>query len=133
MESEVISLLDKRIPGLLAIYLFGSRNRNDYVDTSDLDLAILTAFEHRIDPVKLLEIQLVLADHLDLDVDLIDLREVKLDFKYIILSTSKRIYCCDEEACDFYEMTIYSMYQRFEIERQEIINDIRERGFIYGR
>ena len=133
MQFEAVQYLAENISGLLGIYLFGSRNTSNFNASSDLDLAVLSHFSHVPANRKLSEHQLELSLLLDLPVDLVDLREVPLDFKYIILHGGRRIYCTDEVECDWFEMTTYSMYQRFEIERREIVQEVKNRGFIHGR
>lgn len=69
---------------------------------------------------------------LSADVDLVNLQQANIDFRFIIVSTAKRIFCADRTFCDNFEMITYSMYQYFEEERKPIIEDIKKRGRIYG-
>jgi len=133
MWTQATDYLSEHLQGLLAIYLFGSRNSRNFNGSSDIDLAILTEHSLTPDGKVLLEHQMELSLLLNNDVDLVDLRTVPLDFKYIILSGGNRIYCRDESKCDTFEMTTYSMYQRFELERRDIVDAVKERGFIHGR
>lgn len=110
---------------LMAIYLFGSRATGHVHEDSDVDLAILTTFEGVPEAARLLMLKVDLATHLGLDVDLVDLRQVSLEFRHLILSTGKRIYCLNSDVCAEYEVMTMSMNQYFELERNEIIEHVR--------
>lgn len=131
MEQIIIDFLIPRVPGLQSIYLFGSHAQNEASPDSDVDLALLTKYEYPITKISNLKMDLV--GHLRKDVDLVDLREVALDFRFVILSTATRIHCVDEYYCDSYEVTCFSMYQRFELERADIVRDIQKRGYVRAR
>jgi len=45
-EQEIVSALRLRLPGLLAVYLFGSRATGQAGGDSDLDLAVLVEGKH---------------------------------------------------------------------------------------
>lgn len=60
----ILGLLQHRLPGLQAVYAFGSRSQGTGTSRSDLDLAVLTP--ERLDPVALWELQ-VLRDKQELD------------------------------------------------------------------
>ena len=65
-------------------------------------------------------------------VDLVGLQEASTDFRFVIVSTGQRIYCSDRTYCDTFDMIAYSMYQRLELERREIVEAVKKRGRIYG-
>ncbi len=132
MQTTIPTFLTTKISSLRAIYLFGSRSTGAHRHDSDVDLAILTDYADRADSKTLFDLAIDLSLLLRKEVDLVDIRNVTLDFKYIILSTSKRIYCQEKVFCDSFEMTTYSMYQRFELERRDIIEAIKQRGYIHG-
>ena len=131
-EKTICDFLFGQVPDLLAIYLFGSFNTPSFRLKSDIDIAILTTFNQSLSSKELFRVGSSLAAELDRDIDLVDLRKVKLDFKYIILSTGRRLFCLDKHIVDSFELTTYSMYQRFEIERKPIVEAVKKRGFING-
>ena len=53
------SAVAARVPGIVALYLFGSRARGDGVADSDIDLAVLA--QNRLDPVERWKLQEDLA------------------------------------------------------------------------
>lgn len=73
--NALLPLLQQRLPGLLAVYAFGSRVKQGGAQAradSDLDLAVLV--EGRADPVLLFELMGELTDVVGCPVDLLDLR-----------------------------------------------------------
>ena len=80
-----------------------------------------------IDPVLLFNLSADLGRILGAaDVDLVDLQAAKTDFRFVIISTAKRIFCSDLYFCQFFEMTTYYMYQRLEEERKHIVEDVKK-------
>ena len=53
-------------------------------------------------------------------------------FRFVIVSSGQRIYCNDRAYSDTFDMIAYSMYQRLELERREIVEAVKKRGSIYG-
>ncbi len=73
-----------------------------------------------------------LANIVKKDIDLVDLRKITLDVQFVIIGQGQRIYCNDLFLCDSFEMTTFSMYQRFEEEQKPIIDAIKERKKFYA-
>lgn len=73
-----------------------------------------------------------LADILNTDVDLVDLRAASTILRFEIIGKGKRIFCQDETICDLFEITVFSMYQRFQEERKAIVEEILQKRTIYG-
>lgn len=111
-------------------YIFGSYGTKYQKTDSDLDLAVL--FD---DPPEMLE-QMELAARLELelgkyDIDLINLNNVKLDFKYEVVTGGDLIYSRDEiETAEFKEGVLRLGPEAEEIKykfQQEYITGIKEK------
>ena len=72
-----------------------------------------------------------LAEKLNRDVDLIDLKQAFTVFKTEIIATGKVIYCQDELQRMKFEMLTYKMYVKLNEERQIILDKIHESGGVY--
>ena len=64
--------------------------------------------------------------------DQVDLRSASTVMRAQVISTGERLYCANEPYCGEFEDRVYSEYAHLNEERQHILNDIRERGRIYG-
>lgn len=135
MNSEykkIIQFITGHFTDVKGVYLFGSQVDGFATSKSDYDIALLFKEPEATDPMLLFESKIGLERILGVDVDLIDLQAAKTDFRFVIVSTAKRIFCNDLAFCQFFEMTTYSMYQRLEEERKYIIEDVKKRGTVYG-
>ena len=136
MENQAFinQFLAEQLPKLQGVYLFGSRADGTARAGSDYDIAFLVEWGHSPSRRQLWEWSLSLAKQLRVDhVDLIDLQKANTVFRFEIVSTGERIFTKDEDYCATFEMTVYSMYQRLNFERREILEAIKKRGYIYER
>ena len=129
--TAAISFLKRSVPDLQAIYLFGSHASGHVKADSDVDLALLTATS--IPPLHRWELAADCAVLLKCDVDLVVLRSANTITQYQVVTEGRRVYTQDARLCDFFENLIMSEYLDFQMFLQPIINDIRQRGSIYGR
>ncbi|MCO6478262.1 MAG: nucleotidyltransferase domain-containing protein [Phaeodactylibacter sp.] len=133
INQQIIGFLSERLPALKGIYLFGSRAEGRARPDSDVDIAFLVEWGHSPTAMQQWEWSVELADMLQVEaVDLVGLQEASTDFRFVIVSTGQRIYCNDRAYCDTFDMIAYSMYQRLELERREIVEEVKKRGRIYG-
>lgn len=133
-RAVIIQLLTEQLPKLQGVYLFGSQADGTARAGSDYDIAFLVEWGHSPSRRELWKLSLLLAKQLRVDyVDLIDLQNASTVFRFEIVSTGERIFTKDEDFCATFEMTAYSMYQRLNFERREILEDIKKRGYIYER
>lgn len=128
LKNSLLSLF----PGLQGAYLYGSRAQGYAGSDSDFDLGILWPFGKSPTAVKLFEYANQLEGMLGASADLVDMRQTNTVMQFQILTTGQRILCQDEYACAEFEMVCYSMYQRLEEERKYIMQDILDRGSVYG-
>ncbi|GAA0500648.1 hypothetical protein GCM10008986_29970 [Salinibacillus aidingensis] len=122
------TLKDRLQPAFLIV--FGSYAMDSAHDDSDLDLAyysnqISTSYERFL----LME---ELAEKCNVNVDLVDLKNVDTVFAAQIFTTGEPIYVADKNVFIKERMKTLSMYARLNEQRAEIIQGIRERGNIFG-
>jgi len=127
-EKKITEFLIKKIPGLLGIYIYGSFAENRLRPDSDIDIAFLTW--KKISAVDKWKIQEELASLLDIDIDLVDLKDASVVLRAEVVENGTRIYTQNEYECDNFEVTTYSMYADLNETRKDILNDIEEK---YGR
>lgn len=131
MNQEIIvKRVQDRLPDLLALYAFGSRIQGHTSADSDLDLAVLVA--GYADPLLLFDLAGELADVADCAVDLLDLRASSTVMQYQIITTGVRWWQKDSQAALF-EAAILSEKTALDEARSALIDDIRQRGSVYGR
>lgn len=116
----IIQYLQAKMPDLKAIYGFGSRFNGRANAESDWDLAFLA--ERTIDYQTLWEWASELGELLKTQkVDLIDLRKAPIVFRFEIISTAQRFYCTDDFFCDNYECAVYTEYQFFNEQTEDLV------------
>lgn len=131
---QVVSLLRRRIPGLVAIYRFGSSGTPAEHARSDLDLAVLTEPPLAKDARALLRWKIAeeVAFVVRRDVDLVDLGSASIVLRARVISGGRRLWCADEAYAERFEDYAFSAYARLNEERSGILRDIRDRGRIHG-
>ena len=129
VKKTIITTLKVEIPGLQALYLFGSQNDGSAVAKSDIDIAYLATV--CLSNVQRWNVSQKMAMVLSKDVDLIELKETNTVFRYQILSTAERIY---GEGYDIekFETLAYSLYLQFQEERQPIVDAIMQRQRVFS-
>jgi predicted nucleotidyltransferase len=133
METKsILSLLQQRLPTLMAAYAFGSRIKDagQHANAeSDLDLAVLV--EGYADPVLLFELAGELADITQCHVDLLDIRAASTVMQSQILTQGKRLWAKDVRA-GLFEAAMLNEKIYFDQSRQRLLHDVMERGSVYG-
>ena len=127
-EILIAEFLKDQIPGLIAIYIFGSMADNSATPESDIDIAFLTF--RKISAVEKWKIQEELASKLNQDVDLIDLKNATTILRTEVVEKGKLIFSGDSYQVNHFEMTTYSMYADLNESRQDILTNYNEK---YGR
>ena len=131
-NKQIIDLILNHFPDLLAVYIFGSQTSNESLAKSDVDIAILLSIKEYMQtkPIYFYNVYFELESVLNIEVDLINLRQVNTVLQKEVIETGNRIYCSDYIACDLFETHVYSSYQKLNEERADIINDIIKSGRI---
>lgn len=128
--ADLCDYLREQLPALMAIYVFGSRSQGTANAQSDLDLAVLV--EGYVESLTLWQLSQTLADRLNMDVDLLDLRAASTVMQYQVLTTGQRLWSCGM-ASDEFELFVLSDKFDLDIRRQPLLDQIKEDGRIYGR
>jgi predicted nucleotidyltransferase len=134
MDADRILLhLNKRFPALMAVYAFGSRIQQHGQRAhaqSDLDLAVM--LEGYADPVLLFDVANELADICQCPVDLLDIRAASNVMQSQIWTQGQRWWAKDMRA-SLFEAAMLNEKLYLDAARQGLLNDIAQRGTIYGR
>lgn len=129
-EAEVVATIQSQLPGVMAVYVFGSAASNEVREDSDIDIAVLG--KSVFDPLVLWDCRQSLAVKLGRDVDLIDLRAVSTVLRMQVFTAGHRILDDSNGESGRYESLTYSDYARLNEERAGILKDIKNRGSVYG-
>ncbi len=128
IREKIVKFLTKKYE-LEAIIIFGSYARNTQNEESDIDIAIKF-----VKNVNIQELKIELEDLLKKDIDLIDLDKIENEaFRYEILMTGELIYVKDQYKFDLYKIDMFREYFELNEMRQDIINNIKNGGDIYGK
>ncbi|MDX8411654.1 MAG: MarR family EPS-associated transcriptional regulator [Mariprofundaceae bacterium] len=126
----VVDKIISELPGVIAVYAFGSTVSGQMHQDSDLDLAVLA--NPPIDSEKIWRLAQDIAAMVGREVDLIDLRRASAVMRVQIIQGGKRLYCLDPLACADFEDFVFSDFARLNEERAGILEDIKRRGTVYG-
>ena len=112
-------------PEVQGIYLFGSYGTEYEWPNSDVDLALLLPFPRAIElqTLSLSPCQFALADRLERDIDLVNIRQVSTVFQNEIIHSARLINAPDPESIREFEMIVLSAYQKLNEERKEILEE----------
>lgn len=128
-REKIVQTLQQAVPKLLAVYAFGSRILGESHSQSDLDLAVFV--EGYAAPLLLWELSSVLAEQVGCEVDLLDFRAASTVMQYQILSTGERWWSAGLQT-DLFEVAVYSEKTALDEARKGLLEDIHERGSVYG-
>lgn len=130
MEEEIVKIILDNLK-CEAIILFGSFARGTQNAESDIDIAVKV--KEKLDKKEIYKLSNLLADKLNKEIDLINLDEIGDTFRYEILINGKTLYCEDELQFELYKLDMYREFLELNESRQEIINNIKKGGDIYGK
>lgn len=130
MEEEIVKIILNNLE-CEAIVLFGSFARGTQNAESDIDIAIKV--KEKIYKKEIYKLSNILADKLNKEIDLINLDEIGDTFRYEILINGKTLYCKDELQFELYKLDMYREFLELNESRQEIINNIKKGGDVYGK
>lgn len=121
--------LQKAIPSLSALYVFGSQASGLAGPDSDLDLAVLA--DGPLDTEGLWDLSSQLASIANCHVDLIDLSAASTVMQYRIITTGTRLWNKGSQAA-LYECFILSAKTALDEARAGLLQDIQRTGTVYG-
>jgi len=125
----ICDFLRSQLPNLMGVYLFGSQAQNSAGADSDLDLAVLVA--GYVEPLTLWELGNQLAEKLNIDLDLLDLRAATTVMQHQVLTGGQRLWSSGSQTDEF---ELFVLSEKFDLDlwRKPIIDQIQEKGRIYG-
>lgn len=85
---------------VVSAFIFGSFGTDDFMDDSDIDIAVL--LKDKIDYMKLLQIEEELEDKLNIKVDLNSLEDLPESIQLQIMIRNELLYVKDEDCYDKY-------------------------------
>jgi len=129
--SEAVPILKRLIPGLAAVYVFGSESRGDTRPDSDLDLAFVADPPVSASLVEGARQALELA--LGRDTDLVDLSRVSAILARQVLIDGDRIAAFRPSVADLLEVRLMRDYEDLKYRRAGIESDIAERGRVLAQ
>lgn len=127
---RVVQAIRDAVPGVQAVYLFGSRARGDANAQSDLDVAVLRA--RPLEPIARWELQERLAGLIHHAVDLVDLRSASTVMRVNVLADSQLLFDDAKFERELFEATALSAYARLQEERGAILEQIQREGHVYA-
>ncbi len=128
-DPRILPFVRASFPTALAVYVFGSRVAGTFDAESDLDVAVLV--EGYADPLQLWDLSAGLAGLLNCPVDVLDLRAASTVMQYQVITRGQRLWAKDS-AADLFESYVLSEKTALEEARAGRLQDILQRGRVYG-
>ncbi len=129
-DRRIVAVLCGALPGLQAIYRYGSAGTLHERAESDIDLAVLAAVPFGAE--TLLQLAGVLGGLTGKDIDLHDMRRLPVTLRVRIVTEGFRLFAADRAASEEYDSRVLSDYAFLNEARRGILADIRARGRIHG-
>jgi len=108
MQNDILKTIRAAVPGLVAVYQFGSTTDGTTHADSDLDLAVLA--RRPLPNLDRWELQEELAVRVGRDVDLVDLRSASTVMQAQVIDTADLLAEADRTARQEFEMQVCSAY-----------------------
>ena len=129
-DGALLASVKKNIPNLMALYIFGSQAQGTPRADSDLDLAILAP--GHVDPNLLWSLSNDIANLVNCEVDLLDLRAASTVMQYQVISTGKTVWDIGLQA-RLFEVSVLSEKLALDEARESLIKAITKEGHVYAR
>lgn len=129
-DTAIVAMLRDQLPGVQAIYRYGSAGTEFERPESDVDLAVLA--ERPIDLQDLLATAAKLTRLLRREVDLNDMQRLPVTLRVQIVTGGQRLFAADHALAEAYDSRVLSDYAHLNEARRGILDDIRMRGSIHG-
>jgi len=130
-RAAVVETLRTRLgERLLGVYAFGSQVSGQRRPDSDLDLAVLLT--GKADPVALWNLAQEIAAQIDVDVDLVDLREASTVLQYRVVTTGEHWWVRDMQV-GLFEAFVLNQKTTLDEARAPLLADIQREGRVHGR
>lgn len=130
LDAPVVATLRRALPGLEAIYRYGSAGGEYERAESDIDLAILAdaPLDGRVCARLAAELEAATGKAIDLH----DMRRLPVTLRVQIVTSGTRLFAAHPASAEVYDSRVLSEYAELNEFRRPILDDIRERGSIYG-
>jgi uncharacterized protein len=129
-RERVVAEIRRAVPSAIAVYVFGSVAAGTATVSSDVDLAVLA--EAPLSAEARWQLAQTLAIELRRDVDLVDLRQASTVLRVQVIGSSQLLFESDTAKREAFEAVALGAYARLNEERRGILEDIRQRGRVYG-
>lgn len=129
MKQQLVKVLSERVNPAF-ILLFGSHAKGNAREDSDIDLAYYAP--HQLSFYERFLLAGELAQICQVNVDLVNIREIDTVFSMQIFSTGELLACQDENEFVKQRMKAFSMYAALNEQRVEILRSIQDRGSVFG-
>lgn len=129
MQKQIINHLQSEVDPAFII-LFGSYAKGTNRQESDIDLAYYS--ERQLSSYERFILSADLAELTGKEVDLIDIKQIDTVFTMQIFSQGIPILIQNQSEYTRQKMRAYSMYATLSEQRADIIEDIKERGSVFG-
>jgi uncharacterized protein len=130
-RNAIVDTVRSSLPGVLAVYAFGSRIRGDAGPQSDLDLAVLVA--GYADPLALWHAASRVAVMAGFDVDLLDLRAASTVMQHQVLTQGERWWVGEDQTqVGLFEAAMLTEKLWLDDARAATVRDVLARGRVYG-
>lgn len=123
---EVGRVVEEVFAEALGVWIYGSFATGHARRDSDLDIAVLA--DRPIDRRSLAVGHDAIAMRLRPDIHLVDLRELPPLLRFEVFAKGRRVAAREPVSCAFFETMAVSQYQRLNIERAALFDEIRQRA-----
>ncbi|MDO8789966.1 MAG: nucleotidyltransferase domain-containing protein [Sulfuritalea sp.] len=130
VDDNIVSALRADVPGLQAVYRYGSAGGIYARAESDIDLAILA--DAPLDFATHCQLAATLARLTGREIDLNDMRRLPVTLRVQIVTHGVRLFAANPAAADEYDSRVLSDYAYLNEARRGILDDVRARGSIHG-
>ena len=130
-RQAIIQIFKSNLKKIQIIYLFGSKVNNSDMQSSDIDVAVLT--KDKLDGKIAFKIKNNLSSFFKKDIDLVDLKRSDTVTIAEVITSGICIYTNDQKFLAEFETIAMSKYAHLNEERKGIIEDIVKRGNVYDR
>jgi len=130
LEQHIVDVIRRELHGVIAVYLFGSRARQQARSDSDVDVAVL--LDGELPPLRRWEIQERLAAELNRDVDLVDLARASTVMRAQVVTTGTPILDADPARRRRIEGESLAAYARLNEDRREVLERVAAEGRVHG-
>jgi len=128
-DGPLVARICAQLPGVIAIYAFGSQVHGTAGPDSDLDLAVLVA--GYVEPVALWDLAGELAALAGCPVDLLDLRAASTVMQYQVITTGRQLWSTGL-AAGLFECYVLSEKTELDAARAPLMADILASGKVHG-